>query len=242
MKLIAYGGLPSKNSPISSREAYLLAINSKFISGIAVDLFYSTDKEIVAIADENLKRLTLTEQELLAKNPEEIKRLNIGSKIKRHNLLELTEILNLFERANTADILVLDLQNTRNNSEFVDQVLKTINQYPSVMVYIKTSSDEIYSYLKASRNMAKFKLGIVIYEYNKNDLNKDVDFFSVYGNILTRIEAEQLIDKYEIIYENVDYISDFDALVTTLGRNLANQISVITNIVAMVYKNYGVEL
>ena len=44
------------------------------------------------------------------------------------------------------------------------------------------------------------------------------------------------------MYENVDYIVDFSNLIATLGPELAEKISVITDIVAMVYANYGVLL
>lgn len=240
MKLITYGGLPTKNSPISSREAYLLAIKSRFISGIAVDLYYTDYDEVIALTKDNLQRLSLTEQELLNKSPNDIERLNIGNMIKIHNLSSLTDILDIYTKTQTTDILVLTLKNSTDNPEFVDTVLSILKGYPWVNVYIKTPSPEIYSYLESSRDKADFKLGIIIDQYNKIDLSSDVDFFSIIGNILTREEVEELIINHEIMYENVDYIVDFSNLVATLGNELAEKIAVITNIVAMVYANYGV--
>lgn len=244
MKLITYGGLPTKNSPVSSREAYMLALKSRFITGIAVDLYYTDYKEIIALADENLKRLSLTEQELLNKSPDEIRRLNIGNMVKIHNLLTLTDILDLYTKTQTTDSLVLSLENSTDNSGFVDDVLSTLREYSWVDVYIKTPSSEIYSYLSASRDKANFKLGAIIDSYNKVDLALDytVDFFCIIGNILEKSEVEELIATHEVMYENVDYIVEFSNLIATLGEELAASISVITDIVAMVYANYGVML
>lgn len=242
MKLIAYGGLPSKNSPISSREAYLLAIKSRFITGIAVDLYYTNHNQIVALTKENLKRLSLTEQQLLNKTPEEIKRTNIGNMIKIHNLLSLNDILDIYTNQKTNDVLVLDLKDSIENAKFVDEVLSLVKIYPWVNIYIKSSSNEINEYLFASRNVADFKLGRIIDKYNKVDLTSNVDFFSIKGNILSKEEVEELLNKHEIMYEDVDFIVDFSNLVKTLGESLASRVSVITDIVAMVYKNYGVTL
>lgn len=244
MKLITYGGLPTKNSPISSREAYMLALKSRFITGIAVDLYYTNYKEIIALADENLKRLSLTEQELLDKSPDEIRRLNIGNMVKIHNLLSLTDILDLYTKTQTTDSLVLSLENSTDNAEFVDEVLSILKEYSWVDVYIKSPSSEIYSYLSTSRDKADFKLGAIIDNYNKVNLalDYDVDFFSVRGNILKREEVERLLVKHEVMYENVDYIVDFSNLIATLGVELSEKIAVITDIVAMVYANYGVLL
>ena len=242
MKLIAYGGLPSKNSPISSREAYLLAIKSRFITGIAVDLYYTTHNQIVALTKQNLQRLSLTEQQLLNKTPEEIKRTNIGNMIKIHNLLSLNDILDIYTNQKTNDVLVLDLKDSIENAKFVDEVLSLIKIYPWVNIYIKSSSNEINEYLLASRNVADFKLGRIIDKYNKVDLTSNVDFFSVKGNILSKEDVEELLNRHEIMYEDVDFIVDFSNLVKTLGEPLASRVSVITDIVAMVYKNYGVTL
>ena len=73
-------------------------------------------------------------------------------------------------------------------------------------------------------------------------LDYTVDFFSIIGNILEKSEVEELIATHEVMYENVDYIVEFSNLIATLGEELAASISVITDIVAMVYANYGVML
>ena len=147
MKFIIKNGLSSKYAPINSRDSLLLSLHNKMIDGVMLNLNFTKDKEIVIYHNDNIfnkeiKKLTL----------EDIKKYNLGNRVKRHQVISLKEALELFKDSNK--ILIFNLSDYGSDNLLFSQYLTyLVRDYPNI--YIQSSSQDILSNLKNYQINAK---------------------------------------------------------------------------------------
>lgn len=147
MKFIIKNGLSSKYAPINSRDSLLLSIHNKMIDGVMLNLNFTKDKEIVIYHNDNIfnkeiKKLTL----------EDIKKYNLGNRVKRHQVISLKEALELFKDSNK--VLIFNLSDYGSDNLLFSQYLTyLVRDYPNI--YIQSSSQDMLSNLKNYQINAK---------------------------------------------------------------------------------------
>ena len=140
MKFIIKNGLSSKYAPINSRDSLLLSLHNKMVDGVMLNLNFTKDKEIVIYHNDNIfnkeiKKLTL----------EDIKKYNLGNRVKRHQVISLKEALELFKDSNK--VLIFNLSDYGSDNLLFSQYLTyLVRDYPNI--YIQSSSQDMLSNLK----------------------------------------------------------------------------------------------
>lgn len=149
MKLIARRGITSKNVLSNTKDAVILALNNPNIAGITVDLRLTKDGEVVLLTEENINAATNGSGYVKNFTLDQLRRFNVGTRVHRQKIAELSEILKIFHTDHTNKILVLNLMNeSLRNPEFVKKVSEIVNQYPNLNIWITSSSKEIVLLLK----------------------------------------------------------------------------------------------
>lgn len=147
MKFIIKNGLSSKYAPINSRDSLLLSLHNKRVDGVMLNLNFTKDKEIVIYHNDNIfnkeiKKLTL----------EDIKKYNLGNRVKRHQVISLKEALELFKDSNK--VLIFNLSDYGSDNLLFSQYLTyLVRDYPNI--YIQSSSQDMLSNLKNYQINAK---------------------------------------------------------------------------------------
>ena len=134
MKIINRYGVSSKHTPQDTWDSLLLAMNHDQIDGVELNLNFTKDKQVVVYQvdsiyhhpNHKISQLTL----------QDLQKYNLGNRVKKHFILTLEKVLELF--ATTHKSLILNLANHDiHNSEFVRMILNAITNYPTNNIYIK---------------------------------------------------------------------------------------------------------
>lgn len=214
MKFIIKNGLSSKYAPINSRDSLLLSLHNKMVDGVMLNLNFTKDKEIVIYHNDNIfnkeiKKLTL----------EDIKKYNLGNRVKRHQVISLKEALELFKDSNK--ILILNLSDYGSDNLLFSQYLTyLVRDYSNI--YIQSSSQDMLSNLKNYQINAKLGTnfendadGMQFYTIsnpsfrkpyleemnNYLKMDKDDKFF-----LFDEVDSDKLIEFKEMFPELEDYI------------------------------------
>lgn len=170
-KLIADGGIPSKNSPNYSRESFLLANKNKNIYGIKVNLYQTKDNTLVALDDEIKNKLKIDDSYIKNHNYKDLVNLNLGTKVKKSNIVSLYEIAkDLDDNTN----IIIDAK-SYNSLNFITELKKTMNKFPNINWFIYSNSHFFLNELiKENKNHH-----IGIYITNEEDFNYSFDFYVI---------------------------------------------------------------
>ncbi len=117
---IAHRGLWDSDAPENSIIAYKKAIDNGY--AIEIDLYETTDKEIVCFHDKNLKRLTGLDKNVFDLSLSKLKELSIG---KGQKIPTLKEVLTLCENKTP---LLIELKNQPSKT-FVNSVINILKDY-----------------------------------------------------------------------------------------------------------------
>ena len=117
---IAHRGLWDNDTPENSIIAYKKAIDNGY--AIEIDLYETTDKEIVCFHDKNLKRLTGLDKNVFDLSLSKLKELSIG---KGQKIPTLKEVLTLCENKTP---LLIELKNQPSKT-FVNSVINILKDY-----------------------------------------------------------------------------------------------------------------
>ena len=117
---IAHRGLWDSDTPENSIIAYKKAIDNGY--AIEIDLYETTDKEIVCFHDKNLKRLTGLDKNVFDLSLSKLKELSIG---KGQKIPTLKEVLTLCENKTP---LLIELKNQPSKT-FVNSVINILKDY-----------------------------------------------------------------------------------------------------------------
>lgn len=214
MKFIIKNGLSSKYAPINSRDSLLLSLHNKMVDGVMLNLNFTKDKEIVIYHNDNIfnkeiKKLTL----------EDIKKYNLGNRVKRHQVISLKEALELFKDSNK--ILIFNLSDYGSDNLLFSQYLTyLVRDYQNI--YIQSSSQDMLSNLKNYQINAKLGTnfqnevdGMQFYTIsnpsfrkpyleemnNYLKMDKDDKFF-----LFDEVDSDKLIEFKKMFPELEDYI------------------------------------
>ena len=214
MKFIIKNGLSSKYAPINSRDSLLLSIHNKMVDGVMLNLNFTKDKDIVIYHNDNIfnkeiKKLTL----------EDIKKYNLGNRVKRHQVISLKEALELFKDSNK--VLIFNLSDYGSDNLLFSQYLTyLVRDYQNI--YIQSSSKDMLSNLKNYQINAKLGTnfenevdGMQFYTIsnpsfrkpyleemnNYLKMDKDDKFF-----LFDEVDSDKLIEFREMFPELEDYI------------------------------------
>ena len=170
-KLIADGGIPSKNSPNYSRESFLLANKNKNIYGIKVNLYQTKDNTLVALDDEIKNKLKIDDSYIKNHNYKDLVKLNLGTKVKKSNIVSLYEIAkDLDDNTN----IIIDAK-SYNSLNFITELKKTMSKFSNINWFIYSDS---LLFLNELINENSNQL-IGIYVTNKLALNYSFDFYVI---------------------------------------------------------------
>lgn len=173
MKTIIEGGLSSKNSPIYTIDSFMLANANQNIDGIKVDSYLTKDNKIVLINQQILKSLGINEQYINDNTLSEIKKLNIGTRVKKNQVVSIDDLLKIF----TNKYILVTLKENQDSSKnylLVTVLLEYVNKYPNIKWYLTTSSTNILNLILSHNTEAK--IGKIV--NSEQDSDYSLDFFS----------------------------------------------------------------
>lgn len=229
MKILIKDGASTKNTPKSSNDSFLLAIYSSYIDGIEVNLNLTKDNDIVVYHNNSI--MGHPKHKFIDLTMNDIRKYNLGTKVKKHNIVTLDNLLKLF--GNTNKLLILNLENHGNNNKaFVDKFINIINNYNNNNIYIKSSCKEIILYIKDRVNRANIGATITNNEQYFWNLNLDFYSISVKTNSLTSLNnniINQLNQNHDIMLNNINNMKEYNIIKDTLGENIINKAFIITS-------------
>ena len=211
MKYIINGGLSTKTIPSYSKDAILLALNESRIDGVLLNLYVTRDNKIVvfdcATVDnekEKLQDLTL----------EHLRRRNFQAGVRKHSIVELSELLKLFKDTNK--LLLLNIEATVCSERMIDNLLEETAKYPNTNIYIQAEDKEVLCYLqeKAKRQ----RIGLSISEKAQNMWQEIADFYAAGDpkNNLKNMDSKMGENK-RIMIAKINTLEEFQQATEDLG-------------------------
>ena len=164
MNTIYNGGISSKNTPLYTKDGFLISLKKDYSSGIYVDAFLTKDNELILVDETISKILGLDEKKIKEKDYKQIKNINCGTKVKNQSLISLQELINIF---NDNLFLIVNLCNNDLSSKEIDivnsfflknnfnkliicsksvDILKRLDNLLNKCLYIAEESDWNYSF------------------------------------------------------------------------------------------------
>ncbi len=236
MKYIINGGISTTTIPSYTRDAILLAIQDESLAGVALNIFLTSDNEVVAYQTDTVDHGKEKISDLTLYN---LQRRNFGESVRNHPILKLKEALDIFEK--TSKMLILSLNIKECPISFLKKVLEITKNYPNIDIYIKTANKETINYLQNS--CRRQRVGVIIEETNQEMWDEDLDFFSInepscnYERIKEKINANKRImlenlntqERFEHAYNELKDIPDNIYVITDTSTSLANIIIATCN-------------
>ena len=220
MKLILKDGIHSKNSPKNTMDSIILTLNNNNIDGINITVQMTMDGIIVVyptsiIMCSNINKIPYNE----------LIKYNVGSKIKKHRILTLEEVLEKF--SGSSKKLIIELNNCSDNLSLVKSVIELTSRYSNSNIYLKTSIKENILYLKELANTCN--IGATILDSDNYFWNLDLDFYSInYSDINSDLVLKQLNSNKIIMLENINIKERLELLRSKLD-NYSDNIYLITD-------------
>lgn len=229
MKILVRSGTNTKNTPSDSRDSFLLAINTDYVNGIEVNLNLTKDGEIVIYNDNSI--MGHPKHKIADLTLADISKYNLGTKVKKHSIVTLEELLELFKT--TTKLLVLNLENHgENNDVFIDKVVQIINGYPNDNIYVKSPCKEII--LNIKDKIDKAHTGAVIRNEEEYFWGLDLDFYSISVQDASLLACDgnikkQLDKNHSIMIGDIKGSKEYDQVRNYLGDNVMDNSYIITS-------------
>lgn len=229
MKILVRSGTNTKNTPSDSRDSFLLAINTDYVDGIEVNLNLTKDGNIVVYNNDSI--MGHPKHKILDLTLDDINKYNLGTKVKKHSIVTLEELLELFKT--TPKLLVLNLENHGiNNEVFISKIVNIVNNYPNDNIYVKSPCKEIILNLKDKINKAH--TGAVIRNNEEYFWGLDLDFYSISVQDTSLLECDNNIKKqvsqnHLIMLGDISNSTDYNKIRNYLGDNIMDNSYIITS-------------
>ncbi len=231
MKFITNGGLCSKNVPSNSKDAIVLALNTNYIDGIAIDIHLTQDNHVVLCQKATIDNISNSKGAIKDLNLDKLKHINFGNKVKRQDISTLQEILPLFK--NSTKILVINLNeqdNTQKNKILANETINIIANFPNVNIYLKSFDLNTVIYLNNLKTKAKIGIALTQDEFNLEQYK--LDFYSICSKNVSLYFVEQALSHNRLIMlENVNTIDDLKTIQNKV-KELTEEIFIITDNIA----------
>ena len=167
LKIISDGGMPSKNFPNYTETSFLIACNKKYVSGLKVDIYITKDLKFVLANEEVLRKIGIDEAYIQTHTYKHLKKINYGSKIKAHYLVDLETLFNI---CNRVSYIIINICNKYLNDKEINSLNNILIKNNSKKLLVASSSTDILSKLNN-----KLKKGLFI--SNKNDWEYSYSFY-----------------------------------------------------------------
>lgn len=226
MQFLVKNGASTKNTPNNSMDSFLLAINTSYIDGIEVNLNLTKDGNIIIYHSDSI--MNHPKHKFIDLTMEDIKKYNLGTKVKKHDIIKLEQLLKVF--SNSSKLLILNLENHGNyNKQFLDKFISIISNYNSKNIYIKSSCKETILYIRDK--VDNVNIGATI--ENKEDYFWDLklNFYSVsWKDVLENDTIKKHFNNnYFFILTNIDNINDYNSIKLLLDNDIINKSFIITS-------------
>ena len=166
--LIADGGISSKNSPNYSIESFLISKNKNYTFAIKSDVYQTKDNVFILLDDEIKKKLAINNSYIKSHTYCQLKKLNIGNKVKKHLIISLNELINI---SNNQDNIILNISDNID----ISTLKNIINKNMHINWYISSYSLDMLEKLLNENPI--YKTGIFIKDIN--NLNFSFDFYII---------------------------------------------------------------
>lgn len=224
MKIIANGGVTTKNVPNLSRDAIILTLYTPYVEGVAVDVKVTKDHYLILLSDKEIEEFNLSDRRICDMTLAEIRRFNLGNKVKRHDVMLLKDAIELYSDSSKPFIVSVKCEKDQDFS-FVNQVIDLLSTFPNVNTYIKSCDTNIVTHLCSLDT--KVRIGAVLSSC-KAPSNMHVDFFSLcHAKIDEKFIKKQLDENLEVMFEQVDSVDDMQKIDQSIP-DLMSDLFVIT--------------
>ncbi len=226
MRIIAEGGVTTKNVASNSRDAILLTVYSNFANGISLNIDYTKDKDIV-IADVNQISMITNGKNSFEDTPSRtVLGHNVGNKVVSHNLLTLDQALDIFKIS--TKIFMLKIRGELlEDQEFVDKLVSLLDKYPTVEAYVSSTNT---NKLTDMMNMKlKALIGVCIDKNNIEALKLNYDFYCLTVNTIDKDIVAKIFDNNRAVLVNeVNTTEQLTKIKELLPKSQCNVMYIIT--------------
>lgn len=235
MRIIAEGGITSKNVPPNSKDAVLLTMYSNFASGLAFNIYYTKDRQIIISDEDQVGIMTNRQASLEDTHSNEILKQNIGSKVTTHRPMLLEDALSLYKSLGSNKIFLLKIDGLLlENNNFINDLVEIVKQYPIVEIYIL--SDNVNKLLYLSSLNTKARIGVSVTSRTMSNLNHIFDFYALDPGVITQSIIDKIFNANRAVFiDDVNTVNDLNRVTSTLTKAQNRFIYVIT-------LNYGILL
>jgi len=218
MYLIAHRGLHSKNTKENTLGAIKLGDSNDKVDGVEIDVRLTMDNKVVVIHDDSIDRVSNGKGKVSEMSLDRLKRFNYGTFLKRSTITTLEEVLSKFS-SNTLLIIELKDESIRN-VVLAKTVLEITSKYPNLNIWFKSFSKDIILYLK--ENTDRF-VGALVNKNHINNLDLDVDFYSISKKIMTNdLFLSETLKNKPIMVWTINTKEDMEVLNNSIGADLSN--------------------
>ena len=154
-KLIAHRGKYNKIIGENTYLSMIYAFNDPNYVGVEFDVRLTKDKQLVVIHDSFINRTSNGNGCVSEMTLNELKKYNFGSKNFYQTIPTLEQILNIESKK----IYLIELKCNNNEKEMVKYLLKVLEKYKHLNIYICSFNKKVLKFLKKS----DFKIGKLIF-------------------------------------------------------------------------------
>lgn len=216
MYLVAHRGLQSKNTKENTLAAIKLGNKNSNIHAVEIDVRLTKDEKIVVIHDKDIERTSNGKGLVREMSLDRLRQFNYGSFLKRSSISTLDEVLQEF---NGNTLLIIELKDELDkNILFSAKVLEIVKNYPNLNIWFKSFSKEIILFLKEKTNLP---VGALVNKNHLDNLDLDVDFYSMSKQIITQDMANKKIQNNKpIMVWTINSNEDLKLLKANIGNHL----------------------
>ncbi len=220
MRYIVRGGITTKNIPPACRDAIELATKLPDVFGIELGACETKDKEVVVYCKNNQD---ITKEEMKGETLYYLRRRNIASGVRNHQVLTLEEALKSLDRSNC--ILVLSLEE-QTDVAFLKKVIEITGNFPNLNIYIKSDLEDVVEYIRDLSGRQRTGINMC---YKSNELwQVQGDFYSMNSTCIEKENMKRKIgENRRIMINDIDTKDEMIRLEGECGCN--DSIYVITD-------------
>ena len=224
MKIFVPGGITTL-APENTLDAVLLAAHSRIVDGIIISVRLSRDNQVVLMKDETIDRTTNGTGFVRDMTLEELTRVPMGNKIKRHFIPSLDFLLSHYHDATPLIISLCD--EYERNEILVQETVQIVAQYPDLMIAFLVPNPALLSLL--NQTACGRPRGLIVEQILYPDA-LELDGYAVALVDLDRKKClEVLEDGKQLSTYLVDNREDWDEMKRELGDPLVDAVSIITH-------------
>mgnify|MGYP004530964209 FL=1 len=233
MYFIAHRGLHSSDIIENSIEAIELGSKVKYLDGVEFDVRLTKDNKVVVIHDKTIDRVSNGVGTVANMTLRQLRKYNYGSDVAPSTISTLDEVLDVIT---PGSLLIIELKDEdKRNSVLVTEVLKILDKYPNLNIWLKSFSSQIVDLLQ---NASKYPTGILVDKTSTKELLKDTYFYSISKHVIDKNIVKNLIKRDKIIMIwTINTKEELNNLKKTLGEYIDDIYIISNNPLSLLDKN-----